>query len=742
MDLSHLNPGQRAAVTVADGPVLVLAGAGSGKTRVIIERMAWLVEERGLDPRHLLALTFTNRAAAEMSARFARRLALDRVPSFLGTFHSFGLHALRRDFDQIGRKKSFTIFDDGDQLSLVKRLVKDLPGGQEKVNPREALSWISDLKQKVEAPDTTKPSTDPVEESYRVLWTRYHEALEKASAVDFDDLLVLTVKLLQDCPAVRERYQKRYRYILIDEYQDTNRAQYLIARLLSEAHGNLFVVGDEDQSIYSWRGADINNILDFADDFPSAKTIRLEQNYRSTQPILHAANAVVANNVNRLGKTLFTDEKNGEPVRFFQAEDAESEARFVVEDVVARSLAPKEVAVLFRTNGQARILEEALRLRGLNYIVLGGIRFYERKEIKDILGYLRLLINPTDDESLRRIVNVPARGIGAVAMQRFEEYAVQRRQALIEVLRDTETDDTLPVRARKAAGEFVQLIDDLVLLAKESPVAPLVEALLERTDYRAFVEQSDERDFRARIEIVDEFVASCKQWDKSHGGPLLEFLQDLALVSDTDKLDPDLPAVTLMTCHSAKGLEFDHVFLVGLEEGMLPLLREFDPGEDVEEERRLCYVAMTRARKSLTLTAARSRVIYGRTQDFREVSRFVREIGKDRFEVIGAKKAAAPAAPALRPGQAGAPRATASPGPLQSNTPLRGGVPPTAHPAAAPAGVQMGTKVRHAKFGTGVVMFTQGAGDKLKARIRFDTGRFATLMISQAPIEILGSKKP
>lgn len=727
MDLSQLNAAQRAAVTAGDGPVLVLAGAGSGKTRVIVERMAWLAEERGVDPRHLLALTFTNRAAAEMGRRFATRLGVERVAAFLGTFHSFGLHALRRDFDKLGRKKAFTVFDDGDQLSLMKRLVKDLPAARQQASPREALTWISGLKQRVEAPDPDAPPEDDLEETRRLLWARYQEALERAGAVDFDDLLALTVRLLQEHADVRERYQQRYRHVLIDEYQDTNRAQYLIARLLSEAHGNLFAVGDEDQSIYSWRGADINNILDFADDFPEAATIRLEQNYRSAQPILDAANAVVANNVNRLGKRLFTAQKEGEPVRFHEAEDAEDEARFVVEDFAKRGIAPREAAILYRTNGQARVLEEALRRRGIHYVVHGGIRFYERKEIKDLLAYLRLLVNPGDDESLRRIVNVPARGLGAVALERFEEYAARRRQPMLEVMRETETDDSLHLRARKAAAEFAGLIDDLAVAARTPGLAPLVETLLERTDYRGHVQRTDERDFKARIEIVEEFVVSCGQWDRDRGGPLAEFLQELALVSDTDNHDPEAPAVTLMTCHSAKGLEFDHVYLVGLEEGLLPFLREFDPSEDVEEERRLCYVAMTRARRSLTLSMARSRMIYGRTDDYRRPSRFLGEIGRDRLRPAVARppapsaggRAAAKAAPARSGSAAGAPAAPA---------------------AADPAAVRLGTKVRHQKFGAGVVMFTEGSGAKRKARIRFNTGRVATLMLNHASIEILEGK--
>jgi DNA helicase-2/ATP-dependent DNA helicase PcrA len=703
-----LNEQQVAAVTAPDGPVLVLAGAGTGKTRVIVERMSWLVEERGMDPRHLLALTFTNKAAAEMRQRFATRLGQDRVPAWLGTFHSFGLYVLRREMEHLGRSGTFTVFDDGDQLSLMKRLVKELPPSYAQVSPREALTWVSRLKQQVEEPEAGPGATDE-ETACRELWTRYHAALRRVSAVDFDDLLCLLVHLMRDHPGVCARYQRRYRFVLVDEYQDTNRAQYLIARHLTEAHSNLFVVGDEDQSIYSWRGADINNILDFAKDFPRAQVHRLEINYRSTKPILDAANALVSHNVNRLGKNLRAAAAEGQPVRFFWAEDADDEARFVVEDVARNDYAPQQVAILFRTNSQSRTFEEALRRKGLHYVVVGGIRFYSRKEVKDILAYLRLLVNPDDDESLRRVLNVPPRGIGGVTLQRIEEYAAARKVSLLQVLRDIETDETLSARARQSAQEFVQIIDDLAVEAKTSALTPLTETLLDRIRYRDFVEKSDEKDSRSRLEIVDEFLASCQQHDRSEFSPLAEFLQDLALMSDIDDWDPSTPAVTLLTCHSAKGLEFDYVYLVGMEEGLLPYQREFDDDGDTEEERRLCYVAMTRARKGLVLSGAAERVLYGRRRDDRIWSRFVDEIGPGRLQRI-------------------APRAEVKREP-----------PPPSAPDSAR--LKMGTRVRHAAFGTGVVMYTQGSGAKMKIRVRFDTGRTALLMAGMAPLEVLEGKK-
>lgn len=703
-----LNEAQQAAVTSGDGPALVLAGAGSGKTRVIVERLVWLAEERGVDPRHLLALTFTNKAAAEMRQRFAERLGAERVSAWLGTFHSFGLFLLRREIEALGRPRAFTVFDDSDQLSLMKRLVKELPARYERVSPRDALTWISLFKQRCGQPEGAPQGA--ADEAFRALWDRYHDTLSKVAAVDFDDLLTLVVKLFDRHPEVLAKYQRRYVHVLVDEYQDTNRAQYLIALALSKGHGNLFVVGDEDQSIYSWRGADIDNILDFGKDFPKAAVYRLERNYRSTKEILDVANAVVAHNLRRLGKNLYTTEQ-GDRVRFYLAETGEEEAAFVARDLVDRMLAPGSVAVLYRTNAQSRQMEEALRNQGLPYAVIGGIKFYGRKEIKDILAYLRLIVNAGDDESVRRVLNVPPRGIGEKTLEIVEAHAAQRGESLLQVLRDAENDMLLPARARESAAEFAHLIDDLAVEAKQSAVAPLVEKVLERLGYREHVQKSDEKDFRSRLEIVDEFIVGCRQYDKREGKDLLSYLQDLALESDVDEWDPEAPVVTLMTCHNAKGLEFAHVYLIGLEEGLLPFFRDHTgEDEDIEEERRLCYVAMTRARTTLTLVAAQSRMLYGRTKDDRQVSRFVFEAGMDRLERIGVQRHKPAKAPAPQPESVNGSR------------------------------LKTGTRVHHARFGAGIVMYTQGEGERLKAHIRFNTGRSATLMVEQAPLRIIEEK--
>jgi len=690
----------------------VLAGAGSGKTRVIIERLAWLVDERGVDPRHLLAMTFTNRAAGEMRTRLSERLGMRQVGAWLGTFHSFGLYVLRRESERLGRSRQFTVVDDGDQLSLMKRLVKDLPGKCAPVSPREALRWISVRKQDLKTPEE-ETAASRQDETCRLLWKQYHEALAKSNGVDFDDLLVLTAQLFHEHDEVRARYGNRFGYVHVDEYQDTNRAQYVIARELVRDHANLFVVGDEDQSIYAWRGATIRNILDFEADFPGARIYRLEENYRSTRTILNVANAVVAHNSQRLGKTLRTSREDTRPVRLYEAEDADEEARFVAEDIAAGGLSPRDTAVLFRTHGQSRLIEEALRHKGLAYVVIGGVSFFGRKEVKDLLAYLRLVVNPDDDQAVRRVLNVPNRGIGEHTLETIDAYAAERDCRLFSVLRDIEHDQTLPLRARDGAGRFVHIVDSLAEKAKSSPLATLVNLLLDDIGYRDYVKRSDERDFRTGLEIVEEFVSACVRFDEKKRGTLQTFLEELALASDADQLDPNAPAVKLLTCHSAKGLEFDNVYLIGLEEGFLPHASAFESESELEEERRLCYVAMTRARNRLTLSLARSRIVFG-SRYGREPSRFLGEVPAALLEH-------------LRPAGSG---------------PKRGEAKPSAAPAADPARLTMGTQVRHAQFGPGVVMYTKGTGAKMRARIRFHTGRTREFMVSVAPLEILERKKP
>ena len=710
MALDKLNPAQRQAVAEGDGYALVLAGAGSGKTRVIVERLAWLVSEREVNPRNLLALTFTNRAADEMRNRVAQRAGADSAGAWVGTFHSFGAYMLRRHMDKLGRSRDFAIFDTADQLSLMKRLLQDTPAAAGGLTPRQALSRISRHKQGLHGSEPSGSNQDLP----NTLWNRYHAALEQAGAVDFDDLLVLVVRLLDEHADIRERYQERFHHVLVDEYQDTNRAQYHIAKRLSGGHGNLFVVGDEDQSIYSWRGADIGNILQFERDFPQAKVFRLEQNYRSTAAILRTANAVVGHNTDRLGKTLWTAADSGDPVRVCPTVDDVREAEFVADQVVAGGGAFRETAVLFRTNGQSRLLEEALRKKDIAYIVVGTTQFYARKEVKDLMAYLRLLVCPTDGVSLRRVINVPPRGLGSATLQRLEEYAALREAPLFEVLRDIEHDQTLPGRARNAIGGFVHVMDDLTHLAETSTIKGLVEAIIQRTGYMEFVGRAEDKEARDRLEIVDEFVSACAQYDQREKGDLVGFLHGLALVSDVDRWEPDAPAVTLMTCHSAKGLEFENVFLVGLEEGLLPHASSLNSERELEEERRLCYVAMTRARKRLTLTYARRRMTFGEYEE-RKPSRFLSEVPAGEVVRVDHRDS---------PRGAGKPRARRFPAGAEA-------------PRVESERLRTGMQVRHAAFGPGTVMSTTGSGKKQRARIRFLTGRTRTFMVASTPLEVV-----
>lgn len=696
-----LNSEQMAAVSAPDGPSLVLAGAGSGKTRVIVERIRWLIEQHGIDPRNILALTFTNKAAREIRSRVARALDVERLASWMGTFHGFGLFVLRREMERLGRSKEFTVFDDADQLMLMRRLIKELPKELVQVSPREALTWISRHKQELEEPGAAEEGAEA--RSYRELWARYHAALDASSAVDFDDLLAIPVRLFEQFPDVADKYRRRFPHILVDEYQDTNRAQYLMLRHLASETGSLFVVGDEDQAIYSWRGADIRNILEFEKDFPNARIYRLEQNYRSTRPILDAANAMIAANTERIGKTLRTDRGAGPVVQFALLEDGKAEAEWVFDAIKVNRYPYDRTAILFRTNAQARAIEEVLLRKSIPYQTVGVVRFYARREIKDLIAYLRLLANPADDEALRRIVNVPQRGIGDKTFEQIEQTATAAGEPLLSAMRGLGSAAGQD-RIGKACSDFVSLVDRLSDSRESGGVADLVVRVVEQTHYREWLEQSDASDYRDRIDNVEEFIQSCREHDESSSGGLQGFLQDLAISSEVDRWSEAMPAVTLMTCHSAKGLEFDHVFLIGLEEGFLPHGASMDEVSSVEEERRVCYVAMTRARESLHLSAAKSRSLFGETKP-RHVSRFL--------EAIPASLLAHQGVGSAGPASTGGARRVDS------------------------TALKTGTRVRHKTFGTGRVMYTSGTGDNVKVTIRFDRGRSRQFLVRATPLEIM-----
>ena len=617
--LSGLNPRQEEAVRHLDGPLLILAGAGSGKTRVITHRIAHLIAAHRVPAWAILAVTFTNKAADEMRERVHALLGEDALRSspWVSTFHSFCVRLLRRDGASLadlrpGFTRNFTIYDEDDQLAAVKSVFRQ-HGLDEKFMPyRSALSRISFAKNHKQDPeDLFHSANDPKLKRLAKIYEDYEARLRQSNALDFDDLLLLAVRLLHHDEAVRTAYSSRFRYLLIDEYQDTNRSQYELMRLLTTSHHNVCVVGDEDQSIYSWRGADIRNILDFERDYPGVRVIRLEQNYRSTKTILDAAGAVVANNTQRLGKSLWTDASEGVPVGLYEARDGEREALFIA-DTIGRILAAapgEQIAVLYRTNAQSRQIEEALRRYSLKYLTVGGLSFYQRAEVKDALAYLKVLLSPADSISLHRILNTPARGIGRTTIDQIERFALDHNLPLWSAICRMLDEKLLPPRAEAALAGFRRLIEELRESAAADPVHVVLGAVLDRTGYRRILEEDDSPDSRNRLENLSELLNAAAE-AAERGESIPEFLDHAALVSESDQVD-QRARILLLTLHNAKGLEFPIVFIAGMEERLFPHSRSIDSETMLEEERRLCYVGMTRARKRLYLTWARERRRFG-----------------------------------------------------------------------------------------------------------------------------------
>jgi DNA helicase-2/ATP-dependent DNA helicase PcrA len=700
--LAGLNEQQREAVLASEGPVLVLAGAGSGKTRVITHRIAHLVLERGVPADRILAVTFTNKAAGEMKARVEALLGAGNLQSWVSTFHSLCVRILRRDAPAAGLPRDFLIYDEDDQLALVREALRALDLSEKLNPPRRLLSRISARKNSGREASDAEPDSlaaatlAKVEERYRL-------ALEAAHALDFDDLLLRCLALLRDDASVREAYRRRFQYLLVDEYQDTNRVQYELIRQLAGERGNVTVVGDEDQSIYSWRGAEIQNILDFERDFPGARVLRLEQNYRSSQAILDSASGLVAHNRRRKGKTLQAVRPGGEDVRLHQASDEFSEAAWVVERVAEQRGAGR-AAVLFRINAQSRLFEEALLRAGLPYLVVGGVGFYERKEVKDALAYLRLVLNPRDAVSLRRVINVPARGIGERSLRELESLAAQRGVSLWEALGLAVDEARLPARAGLPLQRFRELIEGLRGEAAASSVKGLLQRTLELSGYAAALAQEDSQESQDRLENLAELLSAAAEHDaRGAEGGLAGFLDGVSLLSDVDRAKGDAPVI-LMTLHSAKGLEFESVFLAGLEEGLVPHSRSLGSSDALEEERRLCYVGMTRAMDRLHLTWAQSRQVFGQRR-LSQPSRFLEEIPRERVRLSGAGRAPVMAA------------ARTSPARYRPEPEAALGA-PGASPRALPE-LRPGVRVRHPLFGVGTVLRSDGAGDDLKVTVSF-----------------------
>src|SRR5579875_172139 len=764
--LEGLNPRQREAVQHGEGPLLVLAGAGSGKTRVITHRIAHLMSVHRVPGWAILAVTFTNKAAAEMRER-VRSLTggIGGDGPTLATFHSFCVRLLRREGAPLaairpGFTTSFTIYDDDDQLSILKQVYRQLGLDEKFMAYRAALSRISHAKSHKQSPEEmARAASDPATTRLAVVYEKYEAKLRESNALDFDDLLLEAVRLLQQDAAAREKLNRRYEFVMVDEYQDTNRSQYELMRLLAGQRRNIFVVGDEDQSIYGWRGANIRNILDFERDFPGAAVIRMEQNYRSSRNILEAASAVVAHNTERIGKSLWTEAGGGEKILLYEAPDAENEALFIA-DTIENRLAqnPQDrVAVLYRTNAQSRQIEEALRRYGRKYTVVGGFSFYQRAEIKDILAYLKILVSPQDSVSLLRILNVPARGIGRTTAEQIERSAAEHNEPLWSALRRMLAGNAFPPRAQAALQAFHRLIQELAEIAGQKSVTETLEAVLERTGYRQVLEQENTEESRSRLANLEELLNAAAD-AAERGETLRDFLDHAALVSDADQADERAP-VSLLTLHNAKGLEFPVVFIAGLEEGLFPHSRSLDSAAAMEEERRLCYVGMTRAGKKLYLSWARLRRRFGGGQPEQSIpSRFLREVpahllervrgDQGHVDLLAERYLVRDAARRnLYTGktynsvenirQFFAERGMPPPSGLRQPEPRQQAKPAAPVPAKSAARrFGPGSTVEHARYGRGTVLRLEGSGEDAKITVSFPGYGLKKLVAKYAGIKI------
>ncbi len=786
--LAGLNPAQREAVLHFEGPALVLAGAGSGKTRVLTTRVARLVQHHGADPSAILAVTFTNKAAGEMRERIERLLGFPPTGMWVGTFHAIGARLLRANAHLVGRTPSFTIYDEDDSLGVAKRLMERHRISPKEVAPKAVLSAISDAKNALVPPGEYEAlAKDPFAKSVALVYKDLEDAMRQANAVSFDDLLVLPVQILRANAHVLEGYRKRFRFVLVDEYQDTNHAQFEFVRLIGGETGNVMVVGDDDQSIYGWRGADVRNILDFEKTWPNAVVVRLEENYRSTPNVLDLANVVIKENASRRGKTLRATRPKGEQVTLVGALDDRDEADFVVEEIAARRSSQHRVlrhfAILYRTNAQSRSLEESLRRRGMPYRLVGAVRFYDRREIRDLMAYLKLIANPNDDEAFRRVVNVPRRGIGDTSVDQLAGAAEGARIPILEAARREEVTSALRPAARAALADFVALVTRLRAKAPESSVDELLRELVEAIKYGDHL-KAEGPDWQERSENVQSLINGAQETVAEEGGevgltPLDHFLQKATLVAGVDALDPNADAVTLMTMHNAKGLEFPVVFITGLEDGLFPLARAYDDPALLEEERRLFYVGITRAEEKLYLLHAEQRLRNGERMVSRP-SGFLDGLPNALFERKMTPKARSSGRAFLGEytggrssggwgggrgagsgwggGQRGGGRAverddaddfsswgqsaaSRRPGtPVNASGPVRRAATPRAvDDASTQEGIVLapGTRVKHAKFGAGTVAEISGTGRDAKVKIDFDdesVGR-KTLVVAQANLE-------
>lgn len=761
--VNNLNPNQKSAVLHSEGPLLILAGAGSGKTRVITHRIAHLIRNQGVLPWNILAVTFTNKAAKEMSGRVSKLLGGGEIP-LIATFHAACGRILRQDIHHLGFESSFAIYDDRDSERLLKDVLKELNLDDKKYQTKTILARIDDYKNRGLFPKDVDPlvAGEILDSNVVNIYRAYQERLGKCNALDFGDMLLLTVQLLERFPEVRRKWQKRFQWIMVDEYQDTNPVQYRLIRLLAGEHNNLCVVGDDDQSIYSWRGADIRNILEFEKDFPGVKVVRLEQNYRSTTTILRAAGAVVSRNIGRKNKTLWTENPEGEKIRYNRVDSDREEARFACREIaflLSHDIPLNEIAVFYRTNAQSRRIEEALVSEGLPYHIVGGVRFYARMEIKDILAYLRVLDNPADEVSLKRIINIPARGIGITTIDRISTMAVSTGLTFYAALRESAESGLLGSGPRSRIAAFVAMMERFREISGNSALTEICRNVMDESGYLARLRESRDQEDRDRLENLEQLLVAMEEFsEKNPEAALSEFLEQVSLVSDLEQEEQGTPSVTLMTLHAAKGLEFRIVFIIGMEERLFPHASALDDLDAMEEERRLCYVGMTRARERLYLINARRRYLFGQEQ-LNPPSRFIRDIPSELLDEEGEY------------GQPGLGFSSIAGYPCHKNTTVntiqngrkvskhisnsRTEIPQsdeTDHnlaqvfsssdeieiipdPPEEHDGVFIGMKVRHGKFGIGSIRKIEGSGDARKVIVWFNSVGPKKLMLRFAGLE-------
>ncbi|HZG12344.1 MAG: DNA helicase PcrA [Kurthia gibsonii] len=739
--LKGMNEQQAEAVQATEGPLLIMAGAGSGKTRVLTHRIAYLVIEKMIKPSNILAITFTNKAAREMRERIDGILGNgtgDRM--WVSTFHSMCVRILRRDIDRIGYNKNFSILDTTDQLSVIKNALKELNMDPKQHEPRSLLNAISSAKNEgITSSDFSQQAdaNNPYDQAVAKVYENYQHRLRKNQSLDFDDLIMMTIRLFKEVPDVLEYYQQRFQYIHVDEYQDTNHTQYTLVKLLARQHENICVVGDSDQSIYRWRGADIQNILSFEKDYPTARTIMLEQNYRSTKTILKAANDVIQNNTSRIKKELRTDNEEGEKIAVFRAYDEKAEAQFVVktiqEQMLMNNRKPEDFAILYRTNAQSRVMEEMLVKSNMSYTIVGGTKFYDRKEIKDLLAYLRLIANNDDDLSLARIINEPKRGIGATSFDRIAVNALEADRSIFDALAEVDFMG-LSGKATNAAIHFHSMIQNLTQMQEYMSVTELVEEILERSGYREMLKNDKTIEAQSRLENINEFLSVTQAFEQqSEDKSLVAFLTDLALIADIDSLGKEEEqqgtGVILMTMHSAKGLEFPVVFIIGMEENVFPHSRSLQDDDEMEEERRLAYVGITRAEQQLIITCAQTRTLFGRSS-FNSPSRFIQEIDSAILEEIASTSFGYQATSREPRRQSSGYRK-----PMNTGTKLK-----TTTNYKESGGDKVtwaaGDKASHKKWGIGTVVSVKGEGEGMELDIAFPspTG-IKRLLAKFAPIE-------